>query len=96
MTAKPHYLESERLDDLSRMVTELTSEVWVLRDRLTVMESLLDEHGVLPRTEIDTHVPQSDLTTELEREREALIGRVLGAPHQGDYTVASLVAKGHR
>jgi hypothetical protein len=77
---RPTYLGSERADDLARMITELASEVWVLRDRVTIMEHVLEKNGVLTRHTLDTYVPDADLAEELAAARKELIERVLGAP----------------
>jgi hypothetical protein len=90
------YLDGKINEDLARMVTELTSEVWVLRDRLMVLEHLLASQGVVAQGQLDEFVPDDELTANLQAEREALVARVIGAPHNKDITVEGLVAKGHR
>lgn len=83
-TWKPHnppYLQGEAaLDGVARMVIALAREVWVLRDRLAVTETLLEQHGVFPRASVDTFVPSEDFTREAELESDAFVERVLGAP----------------
>lgn len=85
------YLETETLDHLARMHTELLSELWILRDRVMVLEKLLEEKGTVAREEIDRYVPQGAFEQEIETERAALIRRVVGAPWKQDYTVESLI-----
>lgn len=76
----PTYLTGEeRLDDLARMVLELTSEVWVLKDRTIILEHLLAAKGTLAEAEIDQFQPAAELAAVLRREREALVARVMGA-----------------
>lgn len=81
---KPHnppYLEGqEALDGLGRMLIALAREVWVLRDRLTITEQLLEEHGVFPRAAIDTYVPSEELDAELVADSDTFVERVMGAP----------------
>jgi hypothetical protein len=84
------YLGQKELDDLMRMNSELLAELWILRDRVTVLEHLLQEKNVLERRQLDEYVPQGDLARELERERAALVQRVAGAPHATTYTFDSL------
>lgn len=90
MNKKLTYLKPEDVDNLARVNTELLSELWVLRDRVTLLEHLLEEKGVLKRSEIDGLNPTGDLAKELETERHAYIERVVGAPHQRERTVESL------
>lgn len=96
MAEKMIYLDGKINEDLARMVTELTSEVWVLRDRLLVLEHLLQRAGVVTEGQVDDFVPDQELNAALQKEREGLVGRVLGAPHSSDITVGALIAKGHR
>ncbi|GAB3273726.1 hypothetical protein [Kineosporia babensis] len=95
MTEKrPTYLSGdERLDDLARMVLELTSEVWVLKDRTMVLEHLLAAKGTLAEAEIDQFQPAAELAAVLRREREALLARVLGALLPSDDRVKSALSR---
>ena len=87
------YLGQRELDDLVRMNSELMAELWILRDRVTVLEHLLEQKQVLKRRDISEFQPAGDLAAELERERRALVERVAGAPHRNSYTVDQLTAQ---
>ena len=80
MARRPVYLDNERIDDLARMCFTLASEIWTLRDRVTVLEHLLEQRGGLSRAELDAFVPQGALAEELSSARAALVERVVGAP----------------
>jgi hypothetical protein len=84
------YLGQKELDDLMRMNSELLAELWILRDRVTVLEHLLQEKNLLDRQQLNDYVPQGELAKELERERAALVERVAGAPHATSYTFENL------
>jgi len=76
---RPSYLNgAERLDDMARMVMELTSELWILKDRTMVLEHLLASRNLVADGEIDAFRPTQELAAQLRREREALVARVLG------------------
>ena len=47
----------ERLDGLLRMNTELLSELWILRDRVMVLERILEEKGLLDAQAVSNYVP---------------------------------------
>ncbi|MFD2137219.1 hypothetical protein ACFSLT_22390 [Novosphingobium resinovorum] len=47
------YLDETNVDDLGRMVTTLLSEMWIMRDRMLVMEELLSRQGILDSATID-------------------------------------------
>src|SRR5579872_4016839 len=81
---KPVYLESEEHDDLMRICLRLLGEVWTLRDRLTVVETLLQEQAGISRASIDSYAPDAGLAQELTAERQAMIKRVLDAPFEAE------------
>ena len=83
-------LETRQLDDLMRINSELLAELWVLRDRVMVLEHLLAEKGVIDRQAIDDFQPSGALADELARERATMIKRVMGAPHATHYDYESL------
>jgi hypothetical protein len=68
--------QSATEDMLLAMVTALTGELAVLRERLDTAERLLDAAGVLPRATIETFEPDAAQTAEREALRKSLIGRV--------------------
>ncbi|HTW16649.1 MAG TPA: hypothetical protein VMF51_16055 [Nocardioides sp.] len=76
----PQYLHASSTDDLARMVTGLTEELWVLRDRVMLLERAVVDAGVLAADTVDELVPDQELAELLATERLRLIRRVLGAP----------------
>ncbi len=84
------YLGQMELDDVVRMNTELLAELWILRDRVTVLEHLLEQKQVIERKTLSDFMPDGELAKELERERNALVARVAGAPHAKHYNYAGL------
>lgn len=93
---KQPYTGDEMMDNVIRMNTELMSELWILRDRMTLLEHLLQEKGVIVRKTLDDMVPGGDLAKELNRERDALVEKVVGGAWMQGYSVESLVAKARR
>ena len=90
---KQPYTGDEMMDNLIRMNTELMSELWVLRDRVTILEHMLQEKGAISRKAFDDFVPTGDLAKELVRERDGLVEKVVGGAWMQDFSVESLVAK---
>lgn len=76
------YLSSRELDGLARSQTELLSELWILRDRVLVLEHLLVEAGVLGKNQLDGFEPPQELAKSLQEDRDALVARVVGAGHR--------------
>jgi len=84
------------MDNVIRMNTELMSELWILRDRVTLLEHVLQQQGVINRKTLDDMLPDGDLAKELNRERDALVEKVVGGAWMQGYSVESLVAKARR
>jgi len=76
----PSYLSNATNDELARMVTTLTQELWILRDRVMTLEQVLEDADVLTVEAIDKHEPAEALDARLTRERQRVIRKVLGAP----------------
>jgi len=93
-TEKPENpnLSSTEMDSLGRSQTELLSELWILRDRVLVLEHLLAEAGILQPGQIDNFAPPTELTAELDADRDSLVARVVGAGHRQKLSVEELKA----
>ena len=75
------YLAEQNLDDLGRMVLALLSELWIVRDRVAILEARLAEKGRLESdTELDDYTPGPELAKRLDGLRDRMIAGVLGAP----------------
>ena len=74
------YLNDGNIDDLGRMVTALLSELWIVRDRMAILETLLAAHTVLKPDEIDRYVPSPEVAAMIERLRDQMVANVVGAP----------------
>jgi hypothetical protein len=89
--ARKPYTHDEKYDALLRMNTELLSELWIMRDRMMVLEYLLEKKAGLSRQEIDGFEPPPELEQDLLAERDALVRRVVGAPWNDSWSVESIV-----
>lgn len=69
----------QHMDALFAITMELASELWVMRDRLTVIEQLLDERGSLTREDIENTQPRGEAAERLAHERERFLNRVFDA-----------------
>lgn len=85
MTAKrDRFFDAPYIDELLRMNTELLAELWIVKDRLLVLETVLCDKLGVDRKEIDRFVPSGDIAAELDRERELMMKRVMHAPFADD------------
>lgn len=77
------YLHVDDVDQLARQNVQLLTELWIVKDRLAVLEDLMVRKGLLAADEIDNVDPDAPLTDKLEGERESYIKRVMGlAPEE--------------
>lgn len=73
-------------EKLLQVIFELASEVWVLRDRLSLLEHAMVVQQVLRLGELDEPVTDAEVKKRLGDERALFISRLLSA--------ASLTAQG--
>ena len=66
----------EHMDALFAITMELASELWVTRDRLAVIEQLLEERGGLSRRDIEDAQPQGEFAERLAEERRRFLTRI--------------------
>lgn len=91
MSKTDNYLGSKRLDDIARMVTELASEVWILRDRNMVLEHLLAEKGAVDPEVLEQLHPGGELRERIQAERTDFVRRVFGAVLDQDARVEAAI-----
>jgi hypothetical protein len=94
-TEKPERpnLSSQEIEALAATQTEMLSELWILRDRVLLLEHLLAESGILKQGQIDDFAPPEELTKKLDAERDQFVARVIGAGHRRSFSVESLKAQ---
>lgn len=80
MDPKPAYLTDGNVEDLGRMLMGLLSEFWVLRDRVAVLEKVLEERGGLSGGELDAYVPSLEFEQQLQALRDQVVTNVVAAP----------------
>ena len=77
------YLLGRRIEDVAAAFVSMTQEVWVVKDRLAVLEHVLEKHGIPAPQLVDTLAPEPTLQTQLAAARRAWVERMIGAlfPH---------------
>jgi len=68
----------DQIDDLGAGLIALTRELWVVVDRMTMLEALLAKHGI-PVADLDDLQPDPATAALLHSRRERLLSTVLGA-----------------
>jgi hypothetical protein len=76
-TGKHQFFSEPGLDTLTRVVVELAAEVWVLRDRNRVLETVLAQAGRLDRDLVESYQPSPEELQEALKERDTFVARIL-------------------
>lgn len=72
-------LRDAQIDHLGEAMLTLTRELWVLTDRVRILEAVLEDKGIDVRDAIATHVPSADLEAELTTARVRLVDALVTA-----------------
>ncbi len=75
--AEQNFFEDEALDRAFGVVMALASEVYVLRDRVHALESLLTEGGVIDDGALDAEPGAAELA-ERGADRDAFVAHLMG------------------
>ncbi len=73
---KPVYFDDPAIDKVLSIVLELAAELHVTKDRLRIVEKLLEQRGQLNREEIDRYQPTPEEQQEIRNERDEYIARL--------------------
>jgi hypothetical protein len=73
------YLQARRIEDLAQGFVSLTSELWIVKDRLAVLEQVLDRHGIPAPSAVDAYTPEGEFKARLDAERRAWAQRMIAA-----------------
>jgi hypothetical protein len=65
------------VDRVLGVVMELAGELYVVRDRLRTIETLLERHGTLSRADLDAYQPSPEERAERLAARDDFIQRIL-------------------
>ena len=93
---KKPYTGDELTDSLLRMNAELLSELWILRDRVTILEQMLQDKGVVDRAALNDYVPSGALADELAAQRDEIVQKVIGGAWLQGFTLENLVERGRQ
>jgi hypothetical protein len=75
----PHYFKDEMTDHLLEICLQLAGEIWVNRDRQTVMEHLLATKGKVTPDMIEEFKPDAELKQEMRDARLLFSQRIFGS-----------------
>lgn len=76
MTKRPHQFDDPAIDTLLSIVLSLGNEVYVLRDRMRIVEKLLEAKGAISRADIEAYKPTREEEEELRKDNDAFMARL--------------------
>jgi hypothetical protein len=76
---EPAFFDNPAIDNLIAVTLELGAELWVQRERMRVIESLLAQHGVVTSEMIEQYRASDEQAAQARAERDAFVNRVYGA-----------------
>ena len=82
---RPRFFASEGMDELVSMMLELTSEVWVIKKRMYLMERVAEEQGMSILEGIENYELSEEEARDLDELRSNMITNVLRAT-EGQYS----------
>ncbi len=75
--AKDYFLDHPSIDKVMKVVMALAQETYVNRDRLALVEKILDDQGVLRREDLDRYQPNDDEQRAIEARRDDFVASIL-------------------
>lgn len=73
------YFDNVVIDNILDALLELSAMVWTYHDRVTVLETVLERHGIPVGDAIEAHLPDAAEIARREAGRAELVNRVFGA-----------------
>jgi hypothetical protein len=70
-------LKPQDLDRLGQALLTLAKELWIVKDRVRVLEAALADANIIVADTVDRYEPGPELAAELELERARLIEELL-------------------
>ena len=64
------------MDILLAIVVSLGNEVYVLRDRLRIIEKMLEAKGTISRADVEAYNPTPEEEEEIRKDNDAFIARL--------------------
>tara|TARA_B100000900_G_C20192423_1_gene558437 strand:+ start:86 stop:337 length:252 start_codon:yes stop_codon:yes gene_type:complete len=75
--SKKSWLGDPILDKMFQVVIRLAGELYVTKDRLTTLETIIEEKGLLDLSEIDNYSQSAENNIKLSEQRDAYIANIL-------------------
>ncbi len=77
--AEAHYLLARRTEDVATAFVSMAGELWIVKDRLAVLERVLEKHGIPAPELVDRYEPEPEFKARLDGERRTWVRRIISA-----------------
>jgi|TARA_B100000242_G_C42967554_1_gene448894 hypothetical protein len=75
--SKKSWLGDPILDKMFQVVIRLAGELYVTKDRLTTLETIIEEKGLLDLSEIETYSKNAENNKKINEQRDEFIANLL-------------------
>jgi len=76
VTKKKRQFEDPAMDILLGIVVSLGNEVYVLRDRLRIIEKMLESKGTISRADVEAYKPTPEEEEEIRKDNDSFMARL--------------------
>ena len=76
MNKRPHQFDDPAIDTLLSIVVSLGNEVYVMRDRMRIIEKMLEAKGTISRADIEAYKPTPEEEEEIRKDNDAFMARL--------------------
>jgi hypothetical protein len=76
LTKRPHQFDDPAIDSLLSIVLSLGAEIYTLRDRLRIVEKMLEAKGTISRADIEAYKPAPEEEQEIRKDNDAFMARL--------------------
>jgi hypothetical protein len=76
LTKIQHQFDDPTIDILLGIVLSLGNEVYVLRDRMRIIEKMLEAKGSISRADIEAYRPTPEEEEEIRKDNDAFMARL--------------------
>jgi hypothetical protein len=73
---RPAFFDQSGMDQLLSIVLELAADLWVVRERAFVLESVLQQQGIGARAAVESYRPTAEVRAELDAMRAEMTARM--------------------
>jgi len=86
---RPAFFSQDGVDQILTMVLEVATELWVLRERVFVIEAVAAEHGLPLKTAVESYVLSAEQRAELAAMRRVMMDQLFRTLNQDNRPVGA-------